>query len=101
LKQCPTLKLNCKRYSTTLRKWLPRCFRSVEKKKKKKKMGSLYAFPRRLFWRRWQPKLSMLSQHFFFWPSPVTFRYTPYIKLSNNAVGGSNTTFSSWVLKIV
>jgi hypothetical protein len=28
-------------------------------------MGSLYRFPRRLFWRRWQPKLSKLSQHFF------------------------------------
>jgi hypothetical protein len=23
-------------------------------------------FPRRLFWRRWQPKLRKLSQHFFF-----------------------------------
>jgi hypothetical protein len=29
-------------------------------------MGSLYTFPRRLFWRRWQPKLSKSSQHFFF-----------------------------------
>jgi hypothetical protein len=42
-------------------KWLPRCFRSVEKI-----MGSLYTFPMRLFWKRWQPKLSKLSQHFFF-----------------------------------
>jgi hypothetical protein len=32
----------------------------------KKMMGSLYIFPRRLFWRRWQPKLSKLSQHFFY-----------------------------------
>jgi hypothetical protein len=29
-------------------------------------MELLYAFPRRLFSRRWQPKLSKLSQHFFF-----------------------------------
>jgi hypothetical protein len=35
-------------------------------------MGS-YTFPRGLFWRRWQQKLSKLSQHFFFWPSPGTF----------------------------
>jgi hypothetical protein len=28
-------------------------------------MELLYTFPRRLFWRRWQPKLSKLSQHFF------------------------------------
>jgi hypothetical protein len=32
----------------------------------KKTMGSLYTFPRRLFWRRLQPKMSKLSQHFFF-----------------------------------
>jgi hypothetical protein len=32
----------------------------------KKTMGSLYTFPRRIFWRRWQPKLSKLSQRFFF-----------------------------------
>jgi hypothetical protein len=31
----------------------------------KKPTGSLYTFPRRLFLRRWQPKLSKLSQHFF------------------------------------
>jgi hypothetical protein len=31
-----------------------------------KMMGSLYMFPRRLFWKRWQTKLSKLSQHFFF-----------------------------------
>jgi hypothetical protein len=31
-----------------------------------KTMGLLYMFPRRLFWRKWQPKLSKLSQHFFF-----------------------------------
>jgi hypothetical protein len=36
-------------------------FWSVEKM-----MGSLYTFPRRLFWRRWQSKLCKLSQHFFF-----------------------------------
>jgi hypothetical protein len=29
-------------------------------------MGLLYISPRRLFWRRWQPKLSKLRQHFFF-----------------------------------
>jgi hypothetical protein len=28
-------------------------------------MGSPCTFPRRLFWRRWQPKLSKLSQNFF------------------------------------
>jgi hypothetical protein len=28
-------------------------------------MGLLYTFPRRLFWRRWQPKSSKSSQHFF------------------------------------
>jgi hypothetical protein len=28
-------------------------------------MRSLCVFPRRLFWRRWQPKLSKLNQHFF------------------------------------
>jgi hypothetical protein len=27
--------------------------------------GIIYMFPRRLFCRRWQPKLSKLSQHFF------------------------------------
>jgi hypothetical protein len=32
----------------------------------KEMMGSLYTFPRRLLWRRWEPKLSKLSQHFFF-----------------------------------
>jgi hypothetical protein len=42
-------------------KWLPQSFWSV-----KRMMGSLYTFPMRLFWRRWQPKLSKLSQHFFF-----------------------------------
>jgi hypothetical protein len=31
-----------------------------------KTMGSLYTFSRRPFWSRWQPKLSKLSQHFFF-----------------------------------
>jgi hypothetical protein len=31
-----------------------------------KMMGSLYTFPRRLFWKRWQTKLSKLSQLFFF-----------------------------------
>jgi hypothetical protein len=30
-------------------------------------MGSLYTFSRRLFWRRWQPKLSKSSQYFFFY----------------------------------
>jgi hypothetical protein len=29
-------------------------------------MGSLYTFSRGLLWRRWQPELSKLSQHFFF-----------------------------------
>jgi hypothetical protein len=32
----------------------------------KKTMGSLYTFPMRLFGKRWQPKLSKLSQYFFF-----------------------------------
>jgi hypothetical protein len=31
-----------------------------------KTTGLLYTFPRRLFWRRWQPKSSKLSQYFFF-----------------------------------
>jgi hypothetical protein len=37
------------------------CFWSVEKM-----MGLLCMFPRRLFWRRWQPKPSKSGQHFFF-----------------------------------
>jgi hypothetical protein len=41
-------------------KWLPWCFWRAEKK-----MGSLYMFTRRLFWRRLQPKLSKLNQDFF------------------------------------
>jgi hypothetical protein len=36
-------------------------FWSVEKL-----VGLLYTFRRRTFWRRWPPKLSKLSQHFFF-----------------------------------
>jgi hypothetical protein len=31
-----------------------------------KMIGLLYTFRRRLFWRRWHPKLCKLSQHFFF-----------------------------------
>jgi hypothetical protein len=31
-----------------------------------KTTGSLYTFPRRLFWMRWEPKLSKLSRQFFF-----------------------------------
>jgi hypothetical protein len=58
---CPKFKGNRKQYSTALRKWLPQCYRSVEKM-----MGLLYTFPRRLFWMRWQPKLSKLGQYFFF-----------------------------------
>jgi hypothetical protein len=38
-----------------------RCFWSMERM-----LGSLHTFPRRLFWRRWQPKFSKLSQHFYF-----------------------------------
>jgi hypothetical protein len=34
---------------------------------RKKKKGSLYTFARSPFWKRWQPKLSKLSQHFFFY----------------------------------
>jgi hypothetical protein len=30
-------------------------------KRGKKTMGLLYTFPRRLLWRKWQPKLSKLS----------------------------------------
>jgi hypothetical protein len=33
---------------------------------RKKTMGSLYMFPWRLFWRRWQPKLSKWCQYFYF-----------------------------------
>jgi hypothetical protein len=32
----------------------------------KKWWGSLCTLPRRLFWRRWQPKLSKINKHFFF-----------------------------------
>jgi hypothetical protein len=59
---CLTSKGNHKRYSTALRKMTS----TVLLKRGKKTIGSLYAFPRRLFWRRRQPKLSKLSQHFFF-----------------------------------
>jgi hypothetical protein len=41
-------------------KWLPQYLWSL-----KEMMGSPYTFPRRLFWRRWQPKLTKLSQYFF------------------------------------
>jgi hypothetical protein len=48
-------------------------------------MGSLYMLPRRLFWRRWQRKLSKLSQHFLFdlvWELSVTPHiWTHYIPL--------------------
>jgi hypothetical protein len=54
-------------------KWLPRHSWSM-----KKWIGSLYLFPRRLFWKRWQTKLSMLSQHLLFWPSLGTSGYTSY-----------------------
>jgi hypothetical protein len=40
-------------------------------------MGSLYKFPRRLFW-RWQPKLSKLSQHFFLYLVRELFDSTSY-----------------------
>jgi hypothetical protein len=54
-----------------------------------KTMRSLYTFPRRLFWRRWQQKLSKLWQHFFFdlvrellfkitILKPGTVHYNPY-----------------------
>jgi hypothetical protein len=29
-------------------------------------MTALHTFPSRLFWRKWQPELSKLSQHFFY-----------------------------------
>jgi hypothetical protein len=41
-------------------KWLPWRSWSVVKM-----MGSLYTYPRRLLWKRWQTKLMKLSQHFF------------------------------------
>jgi hypothetical protein len=59
-KRCLTSKGNHKRYMTALRKMT-----SMVLLKHEKTMGSLYTFPRRLFWRRWRPKLSKLSQHFF------------------------------------
>jgi hypothetical protein len=53
----PELKMNLKgwRFETVSAPSgtrLPRCFWCVEKT-----IGSLYTFPRRLFWRRWQPRL--------------------------------------------
>jgi hypothetical protein len=48
-------------YSISLRKMT-----STVLLKRGKIMGSLYTFPRWLLWRRWQPKLSKLSQHVFF-----------------------------------
>jgi hypothetical protein len=48
------------------------------KRGRKKRMGLLYTFPRRLFWWRWQPKLSKLSKHFFFDPVRV-LSDTPHI----------------------
>jgi hypothetical protein len=63
LKQCLTSKGNRERYSTALRKITS----TVLFKRGKKTMGSLYTFPRRLFWRRWEPKLSTLSLHVFFY----------------------------------
>jgi hypothetical protein len=41
-------------------------------------MGSLYIFPRRLFWKRWQTKLNKLSHHFFFYLARE-LSYTPHI----------------------
>jgi hypothetical protein len=61
LRQCLTSKENHKQHSTALRKMT-----SMVLLKHGKTMGSLYMFPRGLFWRRWQPKLSKLSQNFFF-----------------------------------
>jgi hypothetical protein len=52
LKQCLTSKGNHKRYSTALRKMT-----STMLLKRRKTIGSLYMFSRRLFWRRWQQKL--------------------------------------------
>jgi hypothetical protein len=61
LKQCLTSKGNRKRYSTALRKTT-----STVLLKSEKAMELLYTFPRRLFWRRWQPILSKFRQNVFF-----------------------------------
>jgi hypothetical protein len=59
-------------------------------------MGSLHTFPMRLFWRRWQEKLSKLSQHFFsdqvreLSNTPRTRPCTPEDILIFNAVRASN-----------
>jgi hypothetical protein len=55
LKQCLTSKGNLKRYSTALRKMTSTLLFKCEKM-----TGSLYTFPRRLFW-SCQPKLRKLS----------------------------------------
>jgi hypothetical protein len=47
---------------------------------------SLYTLPRRLFWRRWQPKLSKLSQNLFFdfvWELSDRPSYTYLVTQSN------------------
>jgi hypothetical protein len=64
LKQCLTSKGNRKRHSTALKNDFHGAFEAW--KNKTKTMGSLYMFPRRLFWRSWQPKLNKLNQYFFF-----------------------------------
>jgi hypothetical protein len=62
LKQCLTSKGNNKRYSTALREMTS----MVLLKREEKQLDHCITFLRRPFWRRWQPKLSKLSQHFFF-----------------------------------
>jgi hypothetical protein len=46
-----------------------------------KTMGSPYTFPRWLFWRRWQPKSSKLSHHFFLDLVQELFNSTLYITI--------------------
>jgi hypothetical protein len=64
----------------------------------KKMMVSLYTFPRRLFWRRWLPKLSKLSQYFFFdLPWELSDR-TSYManKLVFNSLSKIVTLYLKW-----
>jgi hypothetical protein len=53
LKQCLTFKGNRKRYSTALRKITSTMLLTLRRKD-----GIAVYIPKRVFWRRWQPKLS-------------------------------------------
>jgi hypothetical protein len=82
LKQCQTSKGNCEQYSTALRKMT-----STVLLKGGKTMGSVHKFPRKLFWRRWQPKLSKLSKHFFF---DLVWELSDSSLYSNNGCKGTS-----------